>query len=383
MAIAVSGWSSHLSLAKETEPYIKVGILHSLSGTLATNGQSVIDGILMAIDEINEQGGLLEKRLKPIISDGASNPATFEQNAATLIGQDRVHTIFGCWSSANRKSVKPVVEREDHLLWYPVQYEGQEQSPSIMYGGAAPNQQILPAVQWGIQQFGKRILLVGSDYLFPRAANRLIKSFLPHYRGHATGELYQPLGKQDFRHILHTIKQTKPDFILNTINGDSNQGFFQSLVDANLTAHDIPVISTSIGEDELQQIGIELTLGHYSVWNYFQSIDSPSNRRFVANFKRRYGQDRVTGDPIESAYSQVHLYAMAVRKAGTHSISEIRQAAKGLIFGAPQGLIRIDPENQHTWKVTRIGRVQDNGQFTEVWKSHEPLHPNPYPMPPR
>ncbi|WP_447969453.1 urea ABC transporter substrate-binding protein [Nitrospira sp. M1] len=380
LAMAVSGLSSRWSFAKETDPIIKVGILHSLTGTLASNGQSVVDGILMAIDEINEQGGLLGKTLKPIISDGASNPTIFERNAAALIGQDHVHTIFGCWSSANRKAVKPIVEREDQLLWYPVQYEGNEQSPAIMYGGAAPNQQIIPAIQWGIQQFGKRVFLIGSDYLFPRAANQLIKTLLPHYHGTLTGELYQPLGKQDFQHIIQTIKLAKPDFIINTINGDSNQGFFQSLGGIKLTANDIPVISTSIGEDELQRIGIEHTLGHYSVLNYFQSIDSPSNRRFVANFKRRYGQDRVTGDPIESAYSQVHLYAMAVRKAGSVSPPIIRQAARGLIYGAPQGLIRIDPDNQHTWKVTRIGRVQDNGQFAEAWKSHEPLPPNPYPL---
>jgi len=379
--MALSGFSSPLSFARDSEAFIKVGILHSLSGTLATNGQSVVDGILMAIDEINEQGGLLGKKILPVIADGASDPKTFERNAEALIGSDHVHTIFGCWSSANRKSVLPIVEREGLLLWYPVQYEGDEQSPAIMYGGAAPNQQIFPALQWGIQQFGKRVLLVGSDYLFPRVANRLIKKILPNHHGLLTGELYQPLGKQDFQPIIHSIKLAKPDFIINTINGDSNQGFFQSLFDANLTAHDIPVISTSIGEDELQRIGIEHTFGHYSVWNYFQSIDSPSNHRFVTNFKRRYGQDRVTGDPIESAYSQVHLYAMAVRRAGTFSPSMIRQTVRGLIFGAPQGLIRIDPENQHTWKVTRIGRVQDNGQFAVVWKSHEPLRPDPYPLP--
>jgi len=377
-AIALTGISSRLSFARDSEAFLKVGVLHSLSGTLATNGQSVVDGILMAIDEINEQGGLLGKKLLPIIADGASHPKTFAQNAEALIARDHVHTIFGCWSSANRKAVQPIVERENLLLWYPVQYEGNEQSPSIMYGGATPNQQILPALQWGIQQFGKRVLLVGSDYIFPHAANRLIKTLLPEYHGTLAGELYQPLGKQDFQHIIHAIKLAKPDFIVNTINGDSNQGFFQGLFEANLTAQDVPVISTSIGEDELQRIGIEHTLGHYSVWNYFQSIDSPSNQRFVANFKRRYGQDRVTDDPIESAYSQVHLYAMAARKAGTFSSSMIRQTSRGLIYGAPQGLIRIDPENQHTWKVTRIGRVQDHGQFVVVWKSHEPLHPAPY-----
>ena len=380
LALALSGIYPSFSFGKNDNSPIKVGILHSLTGTMAAGGRSLVDGILMAIDEVNEQGGVRGRKLQPIIADGESNPTVFAKQAEALILQDHVQTIFGCWTSASRKAVLPIIERERQLLWYPVQYEGYEQSPSVMYGGAAPNQQILPALQWGIQQFGKQVLLVGSDYIFPRTANRLIIATLPKYKGILRGEHYQPLGAQDFSAITKAISQTKPDFIINTINGNSNQGFFHSLSNAHLTAQDIPVISVSIAEEELQHIGVKHTIGHYAAWNYFQSIDSPSNRRFVSNFKRRYGPDRVTDDPIESAYSQVHLYAMAIRKTATTHPQTIRKAVSGLIFGAPQGLIRVDPQNQHTWKVARIGQVQDNGQFRVVWSSHEPLQPEPYPI---
>lgn len=380
LAFALSGMDPRFAFGKNEEATIKVGVLHSLTGTMATSGQSLVDGILMAIDEVNEAGGVLGRKLQPIIADGASDPMVFAKQAETLILQDHVQTIFGCWTSASRKAVLPIIERERQLLWYPVQYEGYEQSPFVMYGGAAPNQQILPALQWGIEQFGKRVLLVGSDYVFPRMANRLITSILPKYQGSLSGEYYLRLGAQNFRDITKAIRRLKPDFIINTINGDSNQGFFQSLSQANIRARDIPVISMSIAEDEIQRIGVEHTIGHYTVWNYFQSIDSPSNHRFVSNFKQRYGQDRVTGDPIESAYTQVHLYALSVKKSGTTHPQTIRQIASGLIFGAPQGLIRIDPHNQHTWKVSRIGQALNNGQFRVVWSSQEPIQPEPYPI---
>ena len=247
-----------------------------------------------------------------------------------------------------------------------------------MYGGATPNQQILPALKWGIQTFGPRVLLVGSDYVFPRTANQLIKTHLAKYQGQVAGEIYRPLGAQQFQKTIQSIQEDKPDFVINTLNGDSNRGFFQSLDQANLTATDLPVISMSVAEDELQHIGLKWTVGHFAAWNYFQSLRTPSNQYFVTTFQQRYGKDRVTGDPIEAAYSQVHLYAKAANKAGTTQVSAVRQAAGGLIFSAPQGLIRIDPQNYHTWKVARIGQVQETGQFKTVWSSQMPIKPQPF-----
>ncbi len=345
---------------------------------MGSSGRTLVDAILMAIDEVNQQGGILGRPLHPIIEDGASDPKVFAEKARGLIQQQKVQTIFGCWTSTSRKAVLPIIEQTNSLLWYPVQYEGMEQSPNIMYGGATPNQQILPALQWGIERFGPRVFLLGSDYVFPRTANRLIKGQLEYHAGQLAGEAYQPLGTQEFQEILRAILNTRPDFIINTLNGDSNLGFFQRLHQAKLSAQDIPVISVSVAENELQHIGLEITSGHYAAWNYFQSIDTPSNNRFVSMFQQRYGKSRVTGDPIEAAYTQVHLYALAASKAGTTNPEAIRETVASMIFGAPQGLIRIDPNNQHTWKVARIGRIQENGQFSIVWSSQTPLRPEPF-----
>ncbi|MEC4673134.1 MAG: urea ABC transporter substrate-binding protein [Nitrospirota bacterium] len=379
-AMGFPGLQSQLVHGQPLKGALKVGVLHSLTGTMASSGRSLVDAILMAIDEVNQQGGVLGRPLQPIIHDGASNPRLFAEKAQHLINVDQVHTIFGCWTSASRKAVLPVVERAHHLLWYPVQYEGYEQSSAIMYGGAAPNQQIIPGLEWGLNKFGKKVFLVGSDYVFPRTANRLIKAELQKRDAVLSGEYYQPLGGQDFQGLFPSIIKSKPDFLINTINGDSNKGFFQGLYQANLSADRLPVISMSVAEDELQSIGIEYTKGHYAAWNYFQSIDTPANQRFVSSFQQRYGQDRVTGDPIESAYVQVHLYKMAVTKAGSTDPDKVREATKGLIFDAPQGLIRVDPDTCHTWKVARIGKIQSDGQFSIVWSSHLPLQPNPFPL---
>ncbi len=362
----------------ESLPPIRVGILHSLSGTMASSERPLVDAITMAIDEINKSGGVLGRQLEPVIEDGESDWPTFARMAEKLIVDDQVASVFGCWTSASRKSVLPVFEKHDHLLWYPVQYEGQESSPHIIYTGATPNQQIIPAVEWCRREFGSRMFLVGSDYVFPRTANEIIKLRLAAFEATPVGEEYQPLGGQDFDGIVAKIKDSKPDVVLNTINGDSNRAFFKALQAADVDHSQIPVMSFSMAEVELKDIGVKLTAGHYCSWNYFQSIDTPANRRFVREFRKRYGNDRVTDDPIEAAYFQVHLFAKAVKKAGSIEAPAIRSAARGLIYAAPGGLIRIDPRNQHTWKVSRIGRIQRNGQFKIVWSSGDPLPPRPY-----
>ncbi len=377
--IIVLSTTLQISVTEEQPPApIRVGILHSLSGTMAISEQSLVDAIRMAIDEVNQRGGVLGRPLEAIVEDGKSDWPTFARKAKKLIVEDKVASVFGCWTSASRKAVLPVFEEHNHLLWYPVQYEGQESSPNIIYTGATPNQQITPAVEWCRRAFGTKMFLVGSDYIFPRTANQIIKLRLAEFGATPVGEDYQPLGSQDFDEIVAKIKLSKPDVVLNTINGDSNRGFFQALSAAGIDYRQTPVMSFSIAEDELRYIGVELTVGNYCSWNYFQSIDTPANRRFVRDFQARYGADRVTDDPIEAAYFQVHLFAKAVEKAGSTDVAAIRRAARGLIFAAPGGLVRIDPRNQHTWKVSRIGRVQRNGQFKIVWSSEDPLPPRPY-----
>jgi len=376
--VCISSWLAPPSSLFADEGPIKVGVLHSLSGTMAISERSLVDAISMAIDEINAKGGVLGRRLEAVIEDGASDWPTFASKAEKLIVEDEVASIFGCWTSASRKAVKDVVERHDSLLWYPVQYEGNERSPHIIYTGAAPNQQITPAVEWCRLEFGDAMFLVGSDYVFPRTANEIIKLELSNHGLEPVGEEYRRLGDSDFDAIVAKIKRAQPDVILNTINGGSNSDFFAALKAAGIGPNEIPVMSFSIAEDELRNIGVALTAGHFCSWNYFQSIDTPTNRRFVRAFKARYGAERVTDDPIESAYFQVHVFAKAVERAASTNVADIREAARGLVFAAPEGLIRIDPRNLHTWRVARIGRVRRDGQFKIVWSSKDPLRPRPF-----
>lgn len=357
---------------------IKVGILHSLSGTMAISETSVRDAELLAIKEINQNGGVLGKKIEPVVEDGASDWPTFAEKAKKLLQQDQVATIFGCWTSASRKAVLPVVEENNGLLWYPVQYEGMESSPNIFYSGAAPNQQIVPAVDWLMKNRGKKFFLLGSDYVFPRTANTAIKAQLKAEGGVLAGEEYTPLGHTDYNTIIAKIKKDKPQVIFNTLNGDSNVAFFKQLKDAGITSKDITVLSVSIAEEEIRGIGAENLKGHLASWNYYQTTDTPQNQAFVKKYKAEYGQDRVTDDPIEAAYFQVYLWAKAVEKAGSTDVDKVRNAAKGIEFEAPEGTVKIDGENQHVYKTVRIGEIQADGQFKELWNSGAPLKPDPY-----
>lgn len=355
---------------------IKVGILHSLTGTMAISEKSVVDAELMAIDEINAKGGVLGRQIQPIVVDGKSNWPHFAKMAEQLITQDKVSAIFGCWTSASRRTVKPVIEKYDHLLFYPVQYEGLEQSPNIVYLGAAPNQQIIPAIKWLVDNVGKRFFLVGSDYVFPRTANEIIKDQIQSLGGEVVGENYILLGSTDVNLVIQKIIAAKPTVILNTINGDTNIAFFRALKANNLT---IPVMSFSIAEDELRSMNPKDLVGNYAAWNYFQSLPSEVNKGFVQRFKAKYGQDRVTDDPMEAGYDAVYLWAQAVRDANTDSVSEVRMAIKSQSYNAPEGTITIDPDNLHTWKYVRIGKIRSDGQFDVVWSSDKPIQPIPYP----
>ena len=369
--------SSGITIIKD-DP-IKIGIVHSLTGTMAISEKPVVDSTLLAIKQINERGGILDRKVIPIVLDGKSDWDTFANQAEYLIVEEEVDVIFGGWTSASRKTMLPVIEKYDHLLFYPVQYEGLEQSPNIIYTGAAPNQQVIPAVIWAHQTLGNKFFLVGSDYVFPRSANEIIKHQIEELGGEVVGEEYKLLGEKNFDDVIAKISAVNPNVILNTINGDSNVHFFKALRNNGITSENIPTISFSIAEDEIRHIGAEYVKGDFASWNYFQSLENESNRDFVASFKNEYGQDRVTDDPMEAAYNGVFLYAKAVEKAESTNLHNLRNAIKGLTLSAPEGTIGIDPLNQHLAKVIRIGQILDNGQFKIVASSEDPIRPIPYP----
>ncbi len=362
---------------KSHPPALVVGVLHSLVGTMAYSESPVVDATLLAIDEINRRGGLLGRRIEAIVADGKSDGATFAREAECLLGESKVSALFGCWMSAHRKQVLPIVEKYDGLLIYPVQYEGLESSPNIFYLGAAPNQQIIPAIRWAFGFLNcRRLFMVGSDYIFPRTANQIVRDQANRIGAKIAGEFYIPSGCLEVRDLVSTIAAADPDLIVNTINGDSNVAFFRSLRAAGITPAKIPTLSFSIGENELRNLDI---CGDYAAWNYFQTIERHENRVFVESFRSRYGPQRVTSDPMEAAYVGVNLWAQAVVEADTYSPADIRAALRHQSFNAPEGLVHIDPDNQHTWKTIRIGKVREDGQFEVIYSSENPIRPEPYP----
>jgi urea transport system substrate-binding protein len=358
---------------------IRVGVLHSFTGTMAISERAVADATLLAIDDVNRSGGVLGRPVEAVVRDGRSDGPTFAREAEGLIVEDRVAVTFGCWTSACRKQVKPIVEQHRHLLFYPLQYEGLEQSPYIVYTGAAPNQQIIPAVTWAADNLGNRFYLVGSDYVFPRTANAIIRHVVEILRGTIVGEDYLPLGSRDTRRIVEAIQRARPAVILNTINGDTNVDFFKDLRRVGITPDEVPAMSFSIAEAELSTMNVEDVAGNYAAWNYFQSIQRDENRTFVSRLQRTYGTSRVAADPMESAYVGVHLWALAVNDAQSLEPDTVRRVLGGQSYPAPQGVVYVDPDTQHTWKMVRIGRIRSDGQFDVVWDSGKPVKPVPYP----
>ncbi|MGD1903301.1 MAG: urea ABC transporter substrate-binding protein [Geitlerinemataceae cyanobacterium] len=359
---------------------IKVGILHSRSGTMAISENTVVDAELLAIEEINAAGGVNGKMIEAIEEDGASDWPTFAEKAKKLIEEDQVAVVFGCWTSASRKAVLPVFEAADHMLWYPVQYEGQECSKNIFYTGAAPNQQIEPAVDWLLENKGDRFFLVGSDYVFPRTANQIITEQVKANGGEIVGEDYLPLGDTEVTPIIAKIQQELPDggVIFNTLNGDSNVAFFKQLQGAGLGPDKYPVMSVSVAEEEVRVITPEYLTGHYAAWNYFQTVESPENEKWVSDFKAKYGDDRVTNDPMEAAYIMVYLWKQAAEKAGdAYDLEAVRAAAYGETFAAPGGTVTMNP-NHHISKTVRIGEIRDDGMFEIVSATDAPVDPIPW-----
>ena len=360
---------------------IKVGILHSLSGTMAISEVSVKDAELLAIEQINAAGGVNGKKLEPIVEDGASDWPTFAEKARKLVEQDKVDVVFGGWTSASRKAMLPVFEELNGLLFYPVQYEGLESSPNIFYTGAEPTQQIIPGVEYLVKDLGaKSIYLLGSDYVFPRTANLIIKKQLEDLGVTLAGEEYVPLGGTEFSTIISKIQEAKPDAIFNTLNGDSNVAFFKQFKDAGFTAETLPVMSVSVAEEEVRGIGPENIAGHYTAWNYYQTVDSPENKAFVEAYKKAYGDDRVTSDPAEAGYFGVYLWKAMAEKAGSTEVDKVREAAKTgeITFAAPEGTVKVEPESQHTYKYVRIGKINPEGLIDAVYTSPEAVKPDPF-----
>jgi urea transport system substrate-binding protein len=357
---------------------VKVGLLNSLSGTMAISEVTVRNSLLLAIDEINASGGVLGKKIKPISEDGASDWPTFAEKATKLIKEDQVAATFGCWTSASRKAVKPVFEKNRSLLFYPVQYEGLEESPYIFYTGATTNQQIIPALDYLRSQGKKKLYLVGSDYVFPRTANKEIKAYAKANGMTILGEDYAPLGSTEFSTIANKVKASKADAVFNTLNGDSNVAFFKEYKSAGLTASSMPVVSVSIAEEEVKSIGAQYLAGQLTAWNYYQTTPGAANEKFVAAYKAKYGEDKPTSDPMEAAYTSVYLWASMVEKAKSFDPEKVKAASDGITFDAPEGKVTVDGASQHIYKTARIGRIGTDGLITEVWNSGKPVKPDPF-----
>lgn len=357
---------------------VKVGVLQSLSGTMAISEVPLEDAELLAIDQINAKGGLLGKQIVPVVEDGASDPSTFAQKATKLLEQDQVVTVFGGWTSSSRKAMLPVFQRLHGLLWYPVQFEGNECSPNIMYSGAQPNQQALPALTWAEEKGYKKVFLLGSDYVYPRTANLILKKHIAHDGLTLSGEEYVPLGGTDFSSIVAEIEQAKPDIIVNTLNGDSNVSFFKQMAAAGLTPDKLPVMSFSIAEPEAQAMGPSLLAGSYTSWNYYESLPGATNAAFVAAYKAKFGATAVVDDPMVHGYVDVEEWAAAVEKAGTFDPKAVRNAAVKLGFeDSPLGSVKFAGD-QSMVQTGYIGELQPDGQFKIIWSSPTPIAPEPY-----
>ncbi|MDH4273933.1 MAG: urea ABC transporter substrate-binding protein [Gammaproteobacteria bacterium] len=373
---------------------IKVGILHSLSGTMAISETSLKDVALMTIDEINAKGGLLGKKLEPVVVDPASNWPLFAEKARQLLTQDKVDVVFGCWTSVSRKSVLPVFEELNGLLFYPVQYEGEELSQNVFYTGAAPNQQAIPAVEYLMSKDGggaKRFILLGTDYVYPRTTNKILRAFLKSkgIPDKDIDESYTPFGHTDYQTIVANIKKFAAGgktAVISTINGDSNVPFYKELGNQGIKAKDIPVVAFSVGEEELRGIDTKPLVGQLAAWNYFMSLKSPVNTAFVKEWKAYVaknkltgGAKRVTNDPMEATYIGMHMWAQAVAKSGTTQVDAVRTAMAGQTFKAPGGyLVKMDETNHHLHKPVLIGEVQANGQFQIVWQTKGPVRAQPW-----
>jgi urea transport system substrate-binding protein len=374
-----SGAAASESCIDTSGDTIKLGFLNSLTGGMAISEQTVSNVLHMAADEINADGGILGKQIEYVQEDGATDWPTFAEKTEKLLTQDCVAAIFGGWTSSSRKAVKPVVEENNGLFFYPVQYEGLESSPNIYYTGATTNQQIIPAMDYLAAQGVKTLFLAGSDYVFPRTANAIIKLYAAELGIEIVGEEYVPLDKDDWTTQVSKIVAADPDFVFNTINGSSNVGFIKAYYDAGLTPETTPIISVSIAEEEAPAMGHEVT-GNYASWNYFQSLEAPNNPGFIERWQAYPDSSGVTSDPMEAAYISLYLYKALAEAAGSFDVDEINAAAAegGITVDAPEGVVTLDGENHHISKPGNIGRINADNQFDIVWSSDGFIDPDPY-----
>ncbi len=393
-AVAAIGLGASPVMAQQKT--VKVGVLHSLSGTMAISETVLKDVALMAFDEINAKGGVMGMKIEPVVVDPASNWPLFAEKARQLLTQDKVAVTFGCWTSVSRKSVLPVYEELNGLLFYPVQYEGEEISRNVFYTGAAPNQQAIPAVEYLMSKDGgsaKRWVLLGTDYVYPRTTNKILRAFLK-AKGVAEADImeeYTPFGHSDYQTIIGKIKkfaaEGKKTAVVSTINGDSNVPFYKELGNQGLKATDVPVVAFSVGEEELRGVDTKPLVGHLAAWNYFMSIKAPANTEFTkkwaayAKAKNIAGhKDKpLTNDPMEATYIGVYMWKQAVEKAKTFDVAKVSAAMGGQTFKAPSGITStMDAKNHHLHKAVFIGEVQADGQFKVVWKTKGPVKAQPW-----
>ena len=373
---------------------IKVGILHSLSGTMAISETSLKDVALMTIEEINAKGGVMGKKLEPVIVDPASNWPLFAEKARQLISKDKVSVVFGCWTSVSRKSVLPVFKELNSLLFYPVQYEGEELEKNVFYTGAAPNQQAIPATEYLMSKEGggaKRFVLLGTDYVYPRTTNKILRAFLQSkgVKDSDIDEVYTPFGHSDYQTIVANIKKFSAGgktAVISTINGDSNVPFYKELGNAGLKATDVPVVAFSVGEEELRGVDSKPLIGHLAAWNYFQSVKNPVNNEFIKQWKAYAVSKKlpsantvVTNDPMEATYIGIHMWKQAVEKAKSLDTDKVIAAMAGQTFKSPSGFtLTMDKTNHHLHKPVMIGEIKADGQFNVVWKTKGPVRAQPW-----
>ncbi len=354
----------------------ELGFLNSTSGVMAISEQTVRDSLILASEEINAAGGILGKQIEFIEEDGQSEPTIFAEKISKLLTEDNVAAVFGGWTSASRKAMLPVVEGANGLLFYPVQYEGLEASKNIYYTGATTNQQIIPAMDFLASEGVETLFLAGSDYVFPRTANKIIKQYAAELGIEIVGEEYVPLDSDDWTTQVAKIAEAQPDFVFNTINGSSNVGFIKAYDEAGLGADNSPIISVSIAEEEAPSMGVDLT-GQYAAWNYFQSVESPENTTFIEAFQAKY-EGRPTSDPMEAAYTSLYLYANMVEKAESFCVDAVNAASGGVTFASPEGMVTVNGENHHIAKTGLIGQINADNQFDIVWSSEGPIEPDPF-----
>ncbi len=376
VAMTAASVAITLSSAAMAADTIKVGVLHSLSGTMAISETTLKDTVLMMVEEQNKKGGVLGKKLEPVVVDPASNWPLFAEKTRELLTKDKVDVIFGCWTSVSRKSVLPVIEELNGLMFYPVQYEGEESSKNIFYTGAAPNQQAIPAVDYLMNDIGvKRWVLAGTDYVYPRTTNKILEAYLKSKGVKASDIMinYTPFGHSDWQSIVSDIKKFgsagKKTAVVSTINGDANVPFYKELGNQGISAEDIPVVAFSVGEEELSGLDTGPLVGHLAAWNYFQSVEADANEEFIKKWKKFAGKKRVTNDPMEATYIGFNMWVKAVEKAGTTDVDAVEQAMIGMTTPNLTGGIAMMHPNHHLSKPVLIGEIQDDGQFEVVWET--------------